>query len=499
MAAILRQSTEAIVHVGPFLDSATATIANSAVVLTAVDDAAVLKHNTSAAATRISARTWSAVVSADGFYSLTLTTGDTDTVGPTTVMIRDVSLFLPVFKEFEVVEEAIYDAVYSASAAGFDAAGQVTVGAISANAIASAAVANDAVSKIVASVSAAALSALTQYDPPTDTEMIARTITSAAYVTSGEALARSLPSASMVTSAQVFAQTIATSTHVTSAQVFAQTLASSAYATSTQAVAAKTLAASAITSAVISASAIVQAHFSPDAIASAAISNDAVSKIVASVSAAALSALTQYDPPTSAEVAARTIPSATYATSTQAVAAKTLEASAITSAVISNDAVSKIVASVSAAALSALTQYDPPTSAEVAARTLPATSAYVTSTQVFAQTLATSAYAISTATANIQTRIPTALVSGRMDSSIDGTGMESGAVDAIWAKAMTELGAVPGVTGTTLAALEFLFLLARNKGTQTSTTKTLFDDAGNALFTCTVSDDGTTFIKGEWS
>jgi len=35
-------------------------------------------------------------------------------------------------------------------------------------------------------------------------------------------------------------------------------------------------------------------------------------------------------------------------------------------------------------------------------------------------------------TDNIQTRIPTTLVSGRMDASIDATGMESGAVDNIW-------------------------------------------------------------------
>ncbi len=378
MAQILKEDTSVIVHVGPFLSSADAVVPNSAFVLSTGDETGVLKADTSVAAVNISGRTWSAVVSADGWYSLSLLSSDVDTPGPLTVVINDDSAVLPVFARFQVVEEAIYDALFAASAAGFDAAGQVTVGAISASAITSAAVSNDAVSKIVASVSAAALSALTQYDPPTDTEMIARTITSAAYVTSAEALARSLPSGSMVTSGQVFAQTLETS----------------AYATSTQAVAAKTLAASAITSAVISASAIVQAHFSPDAIASAAISNDAVSKIVASVSAAALSAVTAYDGPTDAEMIARTIPSATYATSTQAVAAKTLAASSITSAAISNDAVSKIVASVSAAALSALTSYDPPTDAEMDARTLLA-SAYVTSGQVFARTLATSAYATS--------------------------------------------------------------------------------------------------------
>ncbi|HDZ37846.1 MAG TPA: hypothetical protein ENH62_06120 [Marinobacter sp.] len=73
-------------------------------------------------------------------------------------------------------------------------------------------------------------------------------------------------------------------------------------------------------------------------------------------------------------------------------------------------------------------------------------------------------------------------------------------VDAVWAQAMTELGSVPGVTGTTLAALEWLFLLARNKGDQTSTTKKLYaDDGSTVIATSAISDDGATFTRGEWS
>lgn len=73
-------------------------------------------------------------------------------------------------------------------------------------------------------------------------------------------------------------------------------------------------------------------------------------------------------------------------------------------------------------------------------------------------------------------------------------------VDAIWAKTMTELSSVPGVTGTVLAALEWLFLQARNKGTQTSTTKTMRNDADDGnIATAAISDDGTTFTREEWS
>src|SRR5207253_804728 len=70
----------------------------------------------------------------------------------------------------------------------------------------------------------------------------------------------------------------------------------------------------------------------------------------------------------------------------------------------------------------------------------------------------------------------------------------------VWAQAMTELGAVPGVTGTVLAALEWLFLLARNKVTETSTTQLVINNADNATIgTSTVSDDNTTFIRGAYS
>lgn len=119
---------------------------------------------------------------------------------------------------------------------------------------------------------------------------------------------------------------------------------------------------------------------------------------------------------------------------------------------------------------------------------------------------------------DLQTRLPAALVGGRMDSSvgamaaavitaaaiatdaIDADALAADAVTEIWAKAMSELATVPAVNGTVLQALEWIFLLARNKLTQTATTQTLRNDADNAnLSTSTVSDDGTTFTRGEWS
>lgn len=84
--------------------------------------------------------------------------------------------------------------------------------------------------------------------------------------------------------------------------------------------------------------------------------------------------------------------------------------------------------------------------------------------------------------------------------AIDADALASDAVDEIWAKTMTELGAVPGVTASVLSALQWLFLLARNKVTQTATVQTLRNDADNAsIATASVSDDGTTMTRAEWS
>jgi hypothetical protein len=73
------------------------------------------------------------------------------------------------------------------------------------------------------------------------------------------------------------------------------------------------------------------------------------------------------------------------------------------------------------AAAAALTAYDPPTNAEMEARTLIAAN-YATAAGVSA---------VETDTQDIQSRLPAALVSGRMDATVDATGMESGAIDAI--------------------------------------------------------------------
>lgn len=73
-------------------------------------------------------------------------------------------------------------------------------------------------------------------------------------------------------------------------------------------------------------------------------------------------------------------------------------------------------------------------------------------------------------------------------------------VDALTVDTYAEPSAVPAATSTIKDKLNWLFALARNKMTQTSTTSTLRNDgdSGN-VGTSTVSDDGTTATRGKWA
>ena len=141
MAQILRQSTQVIVVIGPFVDVGDAFTPETGVTLSGADEAEILKANTSTT-TDISGATWAAITGCDGYYALTLTTSHTDTVGALTVMVNDDSVCLPVLARFQVIEEAAYDAMYAASA---DPKADINVATIDANAITATAIADGAI------------------------------------------------------------------------------------------------------------------------------------------------------------------------------------------------------------------------------------------------------------------------------------------------------------------------------------------------------------------
>lgn len=95
------------------------------------------------------------------------------------------------------------------------------------------------------------------------------------------------------------------------------------------------------------------------------------------------------------------------------------------------------------------------------------------------------------------------------DAIISGTGngvrasvqaIASGAVDSVWAKALSDLTAVPGATASVVEALNWLFMLARNQIEQTSSTMTVRkDNSSTAVATAAVSDNGTTYQRNKFS
>lgn len=73
-------------------------------------------------------------------------------------------------------------------------------------------------------------------------------------------------------------------------------------------------------------------------------------------------------------------------------------------------------------------------------------------------------------------------------------------LDVLNVDTFAELSAVPTATPTLRQMIQFAFMWFRNKSTQTSSQRRLFaDDGSTAVATETVSDDGTTYTKGEAS
>lgn len=73
-------------------------------------------------------------------------------------------------------------------------------------------------------------------------------------------------------------------------------------------------------------------------------------------------------------------------------------------------------------------------------------------------------------------------------------------LDVLNVDTFAELTDVPAATSSLKDKITWLFMLARNRVNQTATVGTIYaDNATTALSTTTVSDDGTTFERGEWT
>lgn len=134
MAMILRQNTAVDVLVGPFLDKSDGSAAE-----TGESPSVKLSKNGQTLAAKNDATT--PAHDADGYYNCELDATDTNTVGTLVLTVAASANALPVRHEFQVVEEATYDFLYASGATP------------------------------IADINAECDTALTDYDPPTKTEM----------------------------------------------------------------------------------------------------------------------------------------------------------------------------------------------------------------------------------------------------------------------------------------------------------------------------------------
>ena len=128
MDGILKQSTAVDVLIGPFVDSTDGYTAEEA-----LSPSVLLSKNgqTLAAKNDVTTPTHDDA----GYYNCELDATDTNTVGQLVLIVEGSATALPVRHSFQVVEESTYDALFGASATGFNASGRVDVGEWLGNAV----------------------------------------------------------------------------------------------------------------------------------------------------------------------------------------------------------------------------------------------------------------------------------------------------------------------------------------------------------------------------
>lgn len=122
---ILRQSTAKAISFGPFLDKADGVTLETGMV-SAIDHETtgiMLSKNGGALTVRAQVGSPPAVIAstydAYGNYIVTLSATDTNTVGTLRMQFSEAATCLPVWQDLQVVEEAVYDALFAAAAPGY--------------------------------------------------------------------------------------------------------------------------------------------------------------------------------------------------------------------------------------------------------------------------------------------------------------------------------------------------------------------------------------------
>lgn len=110
----LRQSTAQTIRFGPCLDKTDGVTEETALTLAQAD----MRLSKDGGAFAQKSAAGNATHDSDGWYSTSLSTTDTNTVGELILNVHQPANMLPVWLRWWVLEEAVYDAMFGASAAG---------------------------------------------------------------------------------------------------------------------------------------------------------------------------------------------------------------------------------------------------------------------------------------------------------------------------------------------------------------------------------------------
>lgn len=113
----IKADTNTEVLIGPVVAVGDGFTPVTTLSLSTADEAEIIKYGgaTPLTVTSISANGFAAITGADGYYTLDITTGNSDTEGFLTVLINDDSLCLPVRVDFMVVNANVYDSLFAAA------------------------------------------------------------------------------------------------------------------------------------------------------------------------------------------------------------------------------------------------------------------------------------------------------------------------------------------------------------------------------------------------
>lgn len=117
----IKADTNTEVLIGPVIAVGDGFTPVTTLSLSTADEAELIKYggSTPLTVTSISANGFAAITGADGYYTLDISTGNSDTAGFLTALINDDSLCLPVRVDFMVVNANVYDSLFAAAATDY--------------------------------------------------------------------------------------------------------------------------------------------------------------------------------------------------------------------------------------------------------------------------------------------------------------------------------------------------------------------------------------------